>query len=765
MERKSRRRFLIDLSLALGSFGLINGVGNVFASDDKDKNKSARGDSAAAATGTEINFRYSPKSWQSTFCFPDDSNKSLVGKHGELLYGHAGVGEEIDNFSSVVSFGCAGGETPQFLGQNLASPAIPIITTVLAWKGINGTITTFATNHEDEGRVDNVVYEVSGTTAEDITCTPEIVIRSAAGYSATTTDDSASSSGHLTELFETPSSDHPYLLIDETVKIENSAGVVRLVFEPVAVSQKRTRKYFIRIPQQKQGGEKLKGRLKEAAKLIAMTRSFWEAWKPFGGKVDWTIPQEHRQFLIASARNIAESREIRNGKKVYQVGPTVYRDFWIVDGHFMLEAARYLGQDKDAEDGLRMMWDMQQDDGSFTSAAGQFHWKDTAVAIFALLRQAELSQNWDLFNEIYPDAWKAVKYLEKIREEGLKEATPNSTYGILPEGFGDSGLGGKSAELTNTLWAIMVLNPLYNTARDLMFDRKTEIGDLYIALLRNFNILKATEMREDPRGFKYLPMLMKDDPAWNNPDLSKRPKPQSAQIYMSQAIFPGLIWSRDNELINEHLELMKSVTKEEIPAETGWLKENAVWTYNAPVLANVYLWLAQPEPARKLFTGFLNHASPLLAWWEEQSLVDAKTEQYLGDMPHNWASAECIRFLRHMLVLEDEKDLRLFHGLIKQDFMLNAPIGITYTPTRWGRVTVSIEPASNKRWIVKFKREDFNPDLMPSLKNVILPRWFPGQVNIDKVVGANYLKNGLETLIDPLTTSWEAVYIDVSRKR
>jgi len=31
-----------------------------------------------------IDFRYSPLSWQTAYCFPDDHYKSLVGEHGDL---------------------------------------------------------------------------------------------------------------------------------------------------------------------------------------------------------------------------------------------------------------------------------------------------------------------------------------------------------------------------------------------------------------------------------------------------------------------------------------------------------------------------------------------------------------------------------------------------------------------------------------------------------------------------------------------------------
>ena len=79
-------------------------------------------------------------------------------------------------------------------------------------------------------------------------------------------------------------------------------------------------------------------------------------------------------------------------------------------------------------------------------------------------------------------------------------------------------------------------------------------------------------------------------------------------------------------------------------------------------MAHVYLWAGIPDWARLTFTGFLNHATQLYCWREEQPIRGSLTADYVGDMPHNWASAECILYLRHMLALEDGQALRLLAG-------------------------------------------------------------------------------------------------------
>ena len=68
---------------------------------------------------------------------------------------------------------------------------------------------------------------------------------------------------------------------------------------------------------------------------------------------------------------------------------------------------------------------------------------------------------------------------------------------------------------------------------------------------------------------------------------------------------------------------------------------------------------------------------------------------YVGDMPHNWASAECILFLRHMLALEDGPALRVLPGIGDFELASAEPYRVDRTPTRFGRLSVSLEPAGD----------------------------------------------------------------------
>jgi hypothetical protein len=417
---------------------------------------------------------------------------------------------------------------------------------------------------------------------------------------------------------------------------------------------------------------------------------------------------------------------------------------------------------------LEAIWDRQKDDGSFSGGAGEAHWKDTAAAIYMLVRQAELSQDWTYFNELYPDAMRGVKYLVDLRNKAVGDGTLNGQYGLLPRGFGDSGIGGIRSEYTNSLWALIMLRALLEIAEKLQLQKQYDIREFYTEMRQSFFTSIKTEARKHPDGFTYLPMLMGDDPKWAEKDVRKQPRPQAAQIYMSQAIYPGQFFAKDHPLTAYYLSLMKAVVQEDIPAESGWMSDKAVWGYNAAVAAQTYLYLGQPDWARKTFIGFLNHASPLLAWREEQSLQSVPDPSYVGDMPHNWASAECIRYMRHMLVLEEISLLRLLEGLAEGDMKPQRPFTLTYSPTRFGRISLALEPLDAKRWLVTFKREEMNPKVIFELKNVQMPVRLPGNFQFDakQMSGAKkFYVNGPSVFVDSSELSWKAVFQNFERNK
>jgi hypothetical protein len=87
-----------------------------------------------------------------------------------------------------------------------------------------------------------------------------------------------------------------------------------------------------------------------------------------------------------------------------------------------------------------------------------------------------------------------------------------------------------------------------------------------------------------------------------------------------------------------------------------------IWNYFASFYGHAWLWQGDGRKAARALYAFANHAAPLLEWREEQSLKGGEFKK-VGDMPHNWTSAEFIRLTIHLRALDRGNQLHLFEGL------------------------------------------------------------------------------------------------------
>ncbi len=744
MKEFSRRDF-VGAVLAAGT-AAITGPPPLAA---EQKSPPASSDNARLSSSVleEIDFRYSPQNYQTAICFPDDPRKTLVGNLGDLRYGFASalmVG--MEDFATVCTFSMAGIQKERVVRQWLEAPGVPIVHTLIDHPAAQLELVAFATQTEEEGRVDNVLMKI----------TPARGTISAAGRVHLRTCDRFEFRQADRFLVVENSTSKKTFLVASKLRPENSRPIwwedasFTIYLEPGIATADQALRYFLRFPQDGQPADQLSAGFSDPDSLIAQERSAWQSRKWFGS-VDWNYPAKHGEFLTACARNIQQAREIKEGRRVFQVGPTVYRGLWIVDGNFLLEAARYLGYDKEADEGLRAEWSKQVPTGQVIAAVPGEHWKDTAIAMFTLVRQCELKNDWRDFRDLEPNVIKAIDFLVSVRDRARGGDSINGSYGILAPGFADGGIDGVRSEFTNTVWTLAALLAVSNAAKRLGMNSLGRAASFYAELRAAFERAAASEMTQHPDGFRYLPMLAKDDPARRDPDEWNRSRPQSAQWALSHAIFPGNVFEMNDPIVQGHIALMQSCTREDIPAETGWLRHECVWNYGASFAAHVYLWAGLHGWARRTFAGFLNHASPLYCWREEQPLQDALLGQDWGDMPHNWASAECIRYLRHMLVLEDGLKLRLLEGFTGQAAPLKSAHSLQNTPTRFGRIDLAIEP-DGAAYRIRFQRRPGTVE--PA--HVQLPLQMAGR-KFNALEKAEF--TGESTIsVDPVAREWIALY-------
>jgi hypothetical protein len=83
-----------------------------------------------------------------------------------------------------------------------------------------------------------------------------------------------------------------------------------------------------------------------------------------------------------------------------------------------------------------------------------------------------------------------------------------------------------------------------------------------------------------------------------------------------------------------------------------------------------------------------------LVWREEQMPV-GEGDANCGDMPHNWASAEFIRLVRHLLILERGDALHLFEGLPKAWLAPGKRLAVRDVLTEFGTISLQLDVAAD----------------------------------------------------------------------
>ena len=78
----------------------------------------------AETLANRVDFGFSPPEWQTSICLPDDPQKTLVDRSGELLYHYGRGGRE---FATHIGIEVSASAT--WTGQNLASARVPVVRT------------------------------------------------------------------------------------------------------------------------------------------------------------------------------------------------------------------------------------------------------------------------------------------------------------------------------------------------------------------------------------------------------------------------------------------------------------------------------------------------------------------------------------------------------------------------------------------------------------------------------------------------------------
>jgi hypothetical protein len=675
-------------------------------------------------THRTIDFRYAPWSVWTSICRPDDPHKSLVREDGALLYGFTSVTFQAWYFERVLEFSIDCADQPVRVEQHTETAKVPVVITTLEYPKAILELRAFGHQHNNNLRTDVVLWQVRAKDDVDEFLTafhveayarrlafvgrqyapvpaPAHVFFAVDVGSLGATDRWASATRLIEEDTQAPPpGDVAFVSMPHRLNLAHTRGfrpATGLSTAPLLLRAGESASGAVLVPINHQQVEDLSYDWAKAA--LEKERHYWNSLQLMHTAI--SVPDAAvMDMLTACARNILQAREIEDGLPVYKVGPTVYRNLFVVDGHFLLEAAQYLGDSSAASQAINTLLRRARPNGAIFEM--EHHTKETGISIATLVRQTELLGDDARLRDLWEVVRGAVKYIEGLRQAARQLPPDDPCCNLLPRAFGDGGIGGDRGEYTTVLWTLFGLKSAVDAAERLELAKDhAHFKSVYESLLSDFRNHAVQHTRQLPDGTPYLPIKFDNSsdhhwipdypgevPAWSCL------KPQSATWALCQAIYPGEVFTPDDPLVQNLLTLFEQVDDDEgIPAETGWLPYRALWSYHASFAAHVWLYAGRPDKAVDYLYDFANHASTTRVWREEQSFKATGNGQLFGDMPHNWASAEFIRLLRNLLIFEHGQQLKLFPGLPSE--WLCGEVSVEQMPTRFGLVNLNLTRADD----------------------------------------------------------------------
>jgi hypothetical protein len=672
---------------------------------------------AASAPHRTIDFRYSPSTVWTAICRPDDPYKTLVREDGALLYDLI-ADRAVWGFTRVVSFSVRSRLSPVAVEQSTENARTPIVRTTVRYPHVTLDLTAFARLDDQGRRADVVIWEIHvPADGEEFLAQFQVTAQERTRlFSGPTNAPSGEVYALDTAAVPTTTVLEALLvgsLYDDATQLRAGELAFISVPHPLAPSPADG---FGPIPTLAtegtllQPGECLRGALvfplnftdvadidlAWAGAALEAERAWWWDYELFPHRIE--IPDPAVMAMIEScARNILQAREIVDGLPEFRVGSAIFRGLWVVDGHFILEAAQYLGWHDDARAALGTLLRRSHADGAI--AEMPYHIKETAIALATFVRQSELTGDDDQLRRLWPNVLRGVAYIEGLRQQAYAMPADSPAHGLLPPAFADGGIGGRRAEYTSTFWTLAGLKSIAGAARRLGFTADADrFRRLFDDLMTDFRTHAARDTRHLPDGTPYLPTVMpgSGDHTWTadypgTPPVWRQIHPQTGTWALAQAIFPGEVFAPDDPLVQNFLALLDAVDDEEgIPCNTAFWTYRMVWTYSTSFNAHAWLYAGRGDKAADYLYAYANHAAPTRVWREEQPLRGNHALLLGGDMPHNWASAEFIRLVRHLLVLERGETLELLAGLPTEWLVPGSPLRLEATPTRFGPISVEL---------------------------------------------------------------------------
>jgi hypothetical protein len=428
----------------------------------------------------------------------------------------------------------------------------------------------------------------------------------------------------------------------------------------------------------------------DAGKALKRTNAYWLQSAPIPrGRI--TVPDSMMQYLIdVNTRVMYQVRDVVDGIRQFQPGPTVYRGLWTGDvcltGGTILDLGDTAGMRVFLEAALRF----QLPSGQIRSLYPTISISETPSLVYGACWYAQATDNRAWLIRHWAALRSAVRWMESMRRSTFNP--PGAPYaGLLPPGFVDGGISVPMADYSCVWWAIISLDRAEEAARWIGEEKDAaEFGAIRSAFLPAWERAARRDIRHDRKGVPFLPVGVGD---------TSTGAPQRGQYallwparFSPRLRRPG---SLADSVIRMNLTMMDHYAQEGMVAGSGWL-EGGLWTWLGQLQGTVWTLMGRPERGYEFLYASANHASSAGTWVEEQ-LPRGLPPRTTGDFADAEASAVFLHLVRILLATEDGDTLHLLRSLPGEWLRPGARVRLDNVVTDLGRVRFMLETSRNGR--------------------------------------------------------------------
>ncbi len=369
------------------------------------------------------------------------------------------------------------------------------------------------------------------------------------------------------------------------------------------------------------------------------------------------------------------------GTNGYRSGPNAF------ESAIATVALVQAGLDQEAEIGYRVNWDLQTEDGDWTEPGGWGHWMwaGTGYKAWAAHEYFQHTRDTAFLEKRYRQMLAASRWQHRMRQRTQKLNPDGSrplTYGLMPMGMGDGGLKNDDSYYgiyyTHNIWPVYADSLAYRSA--LILGREDEARELKaIYDEARENLLRA--MREgaivEPDGTRWLSAV------------PGKATSSSCWGLLAPAHTTGLLPADDELMTHTLARAEQQLSPGGLPVHTGWMVDGMWVAMALNDFAQVHLMRDEADRAVSYLYATLNHGTPFYSWCEERGQFPG-SRQMSGDIQHLWTPIAVARYVRDMLIMEQNDTLHLARGIARRWLSSGQPIGVKKASTRFGDVTYQI---------------------------------------------------------------------------